>query len=121
MLFPGKGRAIRGREEIMPNQDRTGPLGQGPMTGNGLGRCGGGQGRGQGGYGMGRGGFCSRMGQGLRRALGFGQGGAGQARGGGFFRFGRFPRNADAGQDPQGRIAALEREIADLKEQLRNR
>ena len=26
----------------MPNQDRTGPNGQGPMTGRGLGHCGGG-------------------------------------------------------------------------------
>lgn len=115
----------------MPNQDRTGPLGQGPMTGGGFGRCGGGQGRGQGGYGMGqggagmgRGGFCSRMGQGLRRAFGFGQGGAAPARGGGFFRFGRFPRATAPGQTPDAaleRIDALEREIADLKEQLRNR
>lgn len=82
----------------MPNQDRTGPLGQGPMTGGGFGLCGGGQGRGQGGYGMGQ--------------------------GGGFFRFGRFPRGAALDQTPdpaQERISALEREIADLKEQLRNR
>lgn len=115
----------------MPNQDRTGPLGQGPMTGGGFGRCGGGQGRGQGGYGtgqggagMGRGGFCARMGQGLRRAFGFGQGGAGQNRTGGLFRFGRFPQGAAQGQTPdpaQERIRALEAEIADLKEQLRNR
>lgn len=28
----------------MPGQDRTGPLGQGPLTGRGLGLCGGGRG-----------------------------------------------------------------------------
>ena len=36
----------------MPGQDRTGPLGQGPLTGRGLGPCGRGMGRG---LGMGRG------------------------------------------------------------------
>lgn len=51
----------------MPNLDGTGPMGQGPMTGRGMGRCGGGQKGGgagkmrgagrRGGYGMGRG-FC---------------------------------------------------------------
>jgi len=40
----------------MPGQDRTGPLGQGPMTGRGLGPCGRGLARGRGfGRGMGRG------------------------------------------------------------------
>ncbi|MGM0681979.1 MAG: DUF5320 domain-containing protein [Thermodesulfobacteriota bacterium] len=40
----------------MPRGDRTGPQGQGPMTGRGMGKCGGkaGQGRGQG-IGRGRG------------------------------------------------------------------
>ncbi len=32
----------------MPNQDRTGPLGQGPLTGRGLGPCGRGLARGKG-------------------------------------------------------------------------
>ena len=32
----------------MPNQDGTGPLGRGSVTGRGMGRCGGGQGRGTG-------------------------------------------------------------------------
>ena len=36
----------------MPGQDRTGPLGQGPLTGKGLGLCGGGLGKG---FGRGRG------------------------------------------------------------------
>jgi len=40
----------------MPGQNGTGPLGQGPMTGRGLGPCGAGMGRGRGfGRGMGRG------------------------------------------------------------------
>ena len=30
----------------MPGRDRTGPMGQGPMTGRGAGQCGSGQGRG---------------------------------------------------------------------------
>ena len=97
----------------MPNQDRTGPLGQGPGSGGGLGRCNAGQrgpgrGQGQGGQGMGRNGFCARLGQGLRRT----------------FRFGRFPRSSAQDQAPDAaleRIHALEREIADLKDQLRNR
>lgn len=117
----------------MPNYDGTGPLGQGAMTGGGFGRCGSGQGRGQGrgmgqgsGLGQGRGmamGFCARMGRGLRRAFGFGQAGQDTARGSGLFRFGRFPRSTSTeAQSPnQSRLEALEREIADLKEQLRNR
>jgi len=39
----------------MPRQDRTGPLGQGPMTGRGLGLCGRGLRRG---FGRGMGGRC---------------------------------------------------------------
>ena len=42
----------------MPAQDRTGPLGQGPLTGRRLGLCGGGMGQG---FGRGRGfGFRAR-------------------------------------------------------------
>ncbi len=40
----------------MPNMDKTGPQGLGPMTGRGMGPCGGGMRRGCGrGFGMGRG------------------------------------------------------------------
>lgn len=40
----------------MPFKDKTGPLGEGPMTGRGMGPCGGGFGRGRGhGRGFGRG------------------------------------------------------------------
>ncbi len=39
----------------MPNKDKTGPIGEGPMTGRGAGMCGGGAGRGFGrGHGPGR-------------------------------------------------------------------
>ncbi|HMM39487.1 MAG TPA: DUF5320 domain-containing protein [Desulfovibrio sp.] len=104
----------------MPNQDRTGPLGQGPMTGGGFGRCGAareagndvdqpGSGRGFGqGQGLGQG-----QGRGRRCAAGTGQARAGQGRG--FFGFGRNPRTVEPEQD---RLAALENEIAELKRQL---
>ncbi|HOQ58716.1 MAG TPA: DUF5320 domain-containing protein [Bacteroidales bacterium] len=85
----------------MPRGDKTGPKGQGPMTGRGLGFCKGhdspgytenfeddkdlGRGRGfGGGLGRGRGrGFGAGMGRG--RGLGFG-GGLGRGRGRGFGR-----------------------------------
>ena len=53
----------------MPGFDRTGPMGQGPMTGRGLGNCGAGRGVSQGGavYGRGRG-----FGFGQGRGFGFG-------------------------------------------------
>jgi len=44
----------------MPNNDKTGPKGQGPMTGRGMGACG--NGNNTGGFGRGRG-----CGMGLRR------------------------------------------------------
>ncbi len=50
----------------MPYFDETGPMGNGPMTGRGLGPCGGGYGRGRG---RGRG-----FGRGFGRAFGFGRG-----------------------------------------------
>jgi hypothetical protein len=76
----------------MPGLDTTGPLGQGPMTGWGEGRCSADvtqpsplfAGRGRGGY-WPRGGFKSRWGRGFRKAMGrrgrgFGMGGAYAAR-----------------------------------------
>jgi hypothetical protein len=46
----------REKKTKMPGQDRTGPLGQGPLTGRGLGPCGRGMRRGFGqGFGRGRG------------------------------------------------------------------
>jgi hypothetical protein len=61
----------------MPGGDRTGPLGEGPMTGKGFGYCGGFDGPGYG-YGsmrpfFGRGfGFGRGRGRGMRRGMGFG-------------------------------------------------
>ena len=53
----------------MPNQDRTGPLGQGPLTGRGLGPCGRGLARGRlGGY---RRGGAPCYGRGFRRNSAF--------------------------------------------------
>ncbi|OQA34591.1 MAG: hypothetical protein BWY57_00372 [Betaproteobacteria bacterium ADurb.Bin341] len=51
----------------MPNFDRTGPFGEGPMSGRGLGRCGG---RGQAGFGSG---FRNRQGLGGGAGFGFGR------------------------------------------------
>lgn len=63
----------------MPGGDRTGPAGQGPMTGRGAGPCGSGQGRGALG-GRGRG-FGGGRGGGFGRGRGYG---AGRGRGRGF-------------------------------------
>lgn len=52
----------------MPNQDSTGPNGQGPRTGRGAGNC-----NGQGGAGIGRG-AGRRGGRGIERGLGRGRG-----------------------------------------------
>ncbi len=49
----------------MPNRDKTGPMGQGPLTGRGFGPCGKGLGRG---FGCGRG-----FGRGLGRFFGWNQ------------------------------------------------
>lgn len=49
----------------MPNRDKTGPMGQGPLTGRGFGPCGSGLGRG---FGGGRG-----FGRGLGRFFGWNQ------------------------------------------------
>jgi len=55
----------------MPNRDKTGPMGQGPSTGRGLGPCGGGVRRGFGcGRGFGRGlGFSKQSLVDYRKAL----------------------------------------------------
>ena len=50
----------------MPGQNGTGPYGQGPMTGRGLGPCGAGAGRGRG--------FGRGMGCGMGRGMGMGPG-----------------------------------------------
>ena len=101
----------------MPGFDRTGPLGQGPMTGGGFGRCGSGRrfandigadspvnvsGRGRG-FGFGRGG-----GRGRRRAFAAG--------------YGRLAGSSVAGSDagPETDVAELQRQIQDLKAYIRD-
>ena len=96
----------------MPGRNRTGPLGQGAMSGRGLGDCGGtaaydeapafgrGRGMGGGGGGMGRG-QGRGMGRGMGRGLGRGFGAQG------------------AIEAPVGRKQTdLEREIEELKSRL---
>ncbi len=48
--------------KYMPNKDKTGPLGEGPLTGRGLGPCGNGEKRGRLGLGQ-RSGFGRRANQ----------------------------------------------------------
>ena len=87
----------------MPNFDRTGPQGQGPMTGRGMGRCGNGNGSGVG-FGQGRG-----FGRGFGRGAGFGRG------------FGLGLRRAtpsDDKSDIQNYVKDLEAELKDAKDYL---
>ncbi len=91
--YTGAGHRNRRRRHGMPGEDRTGPQGQGPKTGRGLGRCnskddeqktpdesgrgqGQGLGRGQGGpgRGQGRGGGSGGAGRGRGRGRGAGRG-----------------------------------------------
>ena len=82
----------------MPGYDRTGPAGQGAMTGRGMGPCGGGAQDGRG-FGMG-------MGRGFRRGFG----------GRGFGRGVGMNRPAAVGQDSVAmRIEQLEAELQQLK------
>ena len=77
IIFKTSRRA--GKEVAMPNQDRTGPQGQGSRTGRRLGLCSGNQeqsaplGRGMGGQGLGRGGAGRGRGRGRGMGRGFGQ------------------------------------------------
>lgn len=95
----------------MPGMDGSGPLGQGPMTGGGFGRCGGGQGMGRG-RGMGGGGGKGRGGGGGR---GFGFAGAG--------RFNQPLGPVDSMDDEESlkaRLDMLEQESRAIKERLNN-
>jgi len=78
----------------MPNFDRTGPVGDGPMSGWGRGRC---SGRGQADFGGGRG---KRQGLGAGAGSGFGRGNA----------FGRSMFESLADQ-----ISALQQSLNELK------
>ena len=100
----------------MPGFDKTGPLGQGSMTGGGFGYCD--IGRGQG-YGLRgrifRGGFGAGPGPGFGRGRGPGRGmGPG---------YGDQPQRKFYWQpvtlDPKGKLAELEREADDLRAYLK--
>lgn len=102
----------------MPGFDVTGPLGQGSMTGRGLGYCGTGRTAPAGGavYGRGRGGLPWGGG----RGMGFG-GGRGRGRGFGFAGFRGAYAGAPAAQDSawlRDRASALEAELQDIKARL---
>ena len=87
----------------MPRGDRTGPLGQGPMTGRGLGDCSGYERSGWFGGGFGRG---FGAGRGFRRGYGRGFG----------FGWGAGP----VANDPASEKSWLDSAITGLKNQLRN-
>ena len=103
----------------MPGFDRTGPLGQGPRTGRGMGYCAGGTNVNYG-YGVGRGGIP--WGGGRGRAWG---GGFGRGRGFGGRGWVGYGAPVAAGPVVQPYTAANEREylsgmIADLQVELEN-
>ena len=113
----------------MPGFDRSGPMGAGPMTGRGLGRCtpqgrqmlaGGGYGAG---YGFGRGGgrgFGRGGGRGWGRGFGYGAGyGPGYGYGTGYGGYAPFGYGPAAGSLDDER-SWLEAEAAALKEHLTN-
>ena len=102
----------------MPGGDRTGPLGEGPMTGRGLGSCGGfsapgyAQGTGGWGRGFGRGRGFAAGGRGRRNVF-WATGVPGWARGSGPPAV---PMNER--QWLEARAEALEREMAGIRAQL---
>ncbi|MBW1713586.1 MAG: DUF5320 domain-containing protein [Deltaproteobacteria bacterium] len=113
----------------MPGFDRTGPLGQGPMTGRGLGRCGpvgtrAGAGYGYGwwpGYGWG-GGFGRGPGRGFGRGFGRGMGRGFGFRGCGWSPFYGGPVAATGPEEEKSMLQAeadeLKSYLADLESRL---
>jgi hypothetical protein len=106
----------------MPGGDRTGPLGEGPMTGRGMGYCAGADSRG---YFDARGGW----GGGRRYGSGFGRGGGRIGRGRGFGnRFARpgwgqrlddVPRGAGAEtEELRAMVVELSKRLDSLQEQI---
>ncbi len=96
----------------MPGMNGTGPMGQGPMTGGGFGKCGTGTASGNNPLlGIGRGGAP----RGCGRGLGFGSGrGMGRGMGRGFFAM----QSATVGQDfssLKDMLSALTSRIAELE------
>lgn len=87
----------------MPNRDRTGPRGQGPMTGRGLGPCG--SGRAAPGYGRGAAyGRGFGFGRGLALRQGYGRG------------YGAFPAAQPSSSDQEKQI--LQQELEAIKNRL---
>jgi len=85
----------------MPLFDRTGPSGQGPLTGRGAGPCGGGLGSK---FGFGRGsGFRRGLGRGLGRGFGF---------------FGRAPTESEEKELLEDYRKDLEQELAAVDKEL---
>lgn len=88
----------------MPAGDRTGPLGNGPMTGRGMGYCSGNEQTGN---------ATLNFGRGLARGFRGGQG-----RRSGFFRFRNFGYSQNQEDNAQNRKQALENELEYLKKQV---
>jgi len=88
----------------MARGDRTGPLGQGPMTGRGMGFCSGNE---FAGYAAGT--FGRGMARGFR---------GGQGRRSGFFGFRNFGYSQNQDDNAQNRKRALENELEYLKKQV---
>ncbi|MFW6324803.1 MAG: DUF5320 family protein [Desulfovibrionales bacterium] len=93
----------------MPGYDRTGPRGEGPMTGGGFGQCGTGRNAAGGSRGFGRGFFCRGRGRGF--GLGYGRG-AGP-------RQVEEPVNERSGWI-QSTLGRIEERLAALEERLRS-
>jgi hypothetical protein len=95
----------------MPGRDRTGPLGQGPMTGRGAGDCAGSE----------TGGFSNQF-PGVRRQFGgrFGRGGGGRGWRNGFRATGVpfWARSATAPPNAEQELAGLKDEAKFLQGQL---
>ncbi|MCK5822907.1 MAG: DUF5320 domain-containing protein [Bacteroidales bacterium] len=100
----------------MPRGDRTGPAGNGPMTGRQMGYC---AGNDQAGYTSGFGGFARglRRGFGFRRGPGFGRGfgrGFGYGRGEGFANANNYDENIPNVSEK----TMIENEINSIKDQM---
>ena len=100
------------KEVIMPRGDRTGPNGNGPMTGRRLGLC---TGNDSPGFEMTPGGFAQGAGRGYGRAYGRG---FGYGRGMGYRHGQQYGRYADEIVPEVSQETLLENEARVLKEQL---
>jgi hypothetical protein len=102
----------------MPGGDRTGPMGQGPMTGRGFGLC---AGFGRPGYASG--GFGRGMGRGFGRGRGMGWGRGFGWRGGFAYPaqpvpYRSFPTGAEVREDLESYRDELKRELQGVEEEL---